>query len=184
MAETTAKAGHEGTSTAALTPSDRAGRLARAETLVKDHMLMSAAVGLIPAPVFDIVAGMGIQVALVKRLCDLHKVPFSEKAVRGTVSALLGGVGAGALATGIVASAMKLVPGVGTLFGVAAMPVSLAAVTYAIGQVFIAHFEIGGTLGDFNVSANRPYFKELLQRGKQVAASTTGSSSTGATTKS
>lgn len=161
--------------TTTLTPAERAARLARAETLVKDHMLMSAAVGLIPAPGLDIVAAIGIQIALLKRLADLYTVPFSEHAARGVVTSLLGGVGAGALAGGIFLSAVKFVPGAGTLFGVVSLPISLAAVTYAIGKLFVAHFEVGGTLADFNAAAQRPYFKDLVQRGRQVASTLTPS---------
>src|SRR5262245_26141585 len=180
MPETTATAAQgtratATTATATLTPAERAGRLARAETLVKDHMLMSAAVGLLPAPGFDILAGIAIQIALLKRLADLYKVPFSEHAARGIITALLGGVGTGFLATGIFFSVLKIVPGAGTLFGVITLPIALGAVTYAVGKVFVAHFEIGGTLADFNVAANRPYFRELLQRGREVASTLTPS---------
>ena len=152
---------------------DRGARLARAETLVKDHMLMSGAVGLIPAPGFDLLAGIAVQIALVKRLTSLYDVPFSENAARGIIMSLLGGVGAGALAGGLLVSAVKLVPGLGTLFGVASMPIALGAVTYAVGKVFIAHLETGGTLADFDVAANRGYFRHLLQRGRQAAAGVT-----------
>jgi uncharacterized protein (DUF697 family) len=183
MAETETMARQDPGTATGVTPAERAGRLARAETLVKDHMLMSAAVGLIPAPVFDIVAGMGIQLALLKRLADLYAVPFSENAARGIVMSLLGGVGTGALAGGIFMSAMKFLPGAGTVFGVVTMPISLAAVTYAIGKLFIAHFEIGGTLADFNVSASRPYFKDLVQRGRQVASTLTPSTAAKGTTR-
>lgn len=174
MAETNVQATPE--TRPALMPAERATRLARAETLVKDHMLMSAAVGLIPAPIFDIMAGVGIQIALLKRLADLYAVPFSEHAARGIITSLLGGVGAGALAGGIFMSAMKVVPGAGTLFGVITMPISLAAVTYAVGKLFVTHFELGGTLADFNAAAQRPYFKDLVQRGRQVASTLTPSS--------
>src|SRR5262245_34631047 len=159
-----------------LTTAERAARLARAETLVKDHMLMGAAVGLIPAPLLDIVGGIGIQVALLKRLTDLYGVPFSEHAARGVITSLLGGVGTGALAGGIFMSAMKIIPGAGTLFGVVTMPISVGAVTYAVGKLFIAHFEVGGTLANFNAAAQRPYFKELMQRGRQAASSMSSSS--------
>ena len=155
------------------TATDRTARLARAETLMKDHVLMSTAVGLIPAPGVDILAGMGIQLALLKRLTNLYGVPFSESAARGIIASLLGGVGTGALAAGLFVSAVKLVPGAGTLFGVASMPIALGAVTYAIGKVFIAHLEIGGTLADFDVAANRGYFRDLFHRGRQVAATMT-----------
>lgn len=166
MPDTDAKTKHEATT-------DRAARLARAETLVKDHMLMSAAVGLIPVPVVDILAGMGVQIALVKRMTDLYGVPFSDNAARGIIMSLLGGVGSGAIAGGIFVSAIKFVPGLGTLFGIASMPIAISATTYAIGKVFIAHLEMGGTLANFDAAASRGYFKDLVQRGRQVATGMT-----------
>jgi uncharacterized protein (DUF697 family) len=183
MAETTATATqHHAAANPTLTPAERAARLARAETLVKDHILMSGAVGLIPAPGLDILAGMGIQVALLKRLSDLYKTPFSENAARGIVTSLLGGLGTGALAGGIFFSAIKILPGAGTLIGVAALPISLAAMTYAVGKLFVAHFEIGGTLDSFNVAANRRYFSDLVKRGREVAGTLTTSASRRAAT--
>jgi len=162
-----------GTTSAATT--DRATRLARADTLVKDHMLMSAAVGLIPAPGIDLLGGIAIQLALLKRLADLYGVPFSESAARGIIMSLLGAIGTGGLAAGIFFSAFKLIPGAGTLFGVVSMPIAMSAVTYAIGKLLITHFELGGTLRDFDVAANRKYFRDLLQRGRQVASEITPS---------
>lgn len=149
---------------------DRAARLARADTLVKDHMLMSAAVGLIPVPAIDVLAGIGVQLALIKRLTTLYGVTFSENAARGIIMTLLGGVGSGVLAGGLFASAVKLLPGAGTIFGIASMPVAISATTYAVGKVFIAHLETGGSLADFDAAANRGYFKELVQRGRQAAS--------------
>jgi hypothetical protein len=44
--------------------------------------------------------------------------------------------------------------------------------------VFIAHLELGGTLADFDARANRRYFRDLVQRGRQVAANLTGKTPT------
>jgi len=151
-------------------PAEPAVRRARAAGLVKDHMLMSLGAGLIPAPLFDLAAGAGIQLLLLKRLCTLYGVPFSESAARGVVASVLGGIGAGALATGIFFSGVKLLPGAGTVLGVVSLPVGIAAVTYALGTLFIAHLELGGVLQDFRPSAQRAYFRDLVQRGRQAAA--------------
>jgi uncharacterized protein (DUF697 family) len=97
-------------------------------------------------------------------------VTFSENAARGIIMSLLGGVGTGAIAGGLFLSAVKLVPGAGTLFGIASMPVAIGAVTYAVGKVFLAHLEMGGTLASFDAAASRGYFKDLLKRGRETAA--------------
>lgn len=173
MAEAATRTGEETRGSATPSPAEQATRLVRADTLLKDHMLMSAAVGLIPAPGLDILAGIGIQLALLKRLATLYDVPFSGTAARGILVSLLGGLTTGGLAAGLFLSAVKIVPGAGTFFGIVSMPVAMAAVTYAVGKIFIAHFELGGTLRDFDVAANRRYFGELVQRGRQVAAGMT-----------
>jgi uncharacterized protein (DUF697 family) len=152
------------------TPAEQAARLARADTLVRDHMLMSLGAGLIPAPLLDLGAGFAIQVALLKRLSDLYGVPFSERAARAIVVSLLGGVGAGAVATGLFVTGAKLIPGVGTLLGVTSMPIALSAVTYALGTTYIAHLELGGILGDFRPGRDAAYFRGLVQRGRETAA--------------
>jgi uncharacterized protein (DUF697 family) len=154
---------------AALSPGERIERLARAETLTRDHMVMSLAAGLVPVPLLDLAAGAGIQIFLLRRLCALYGVQFSERMARGAVFALLGGVGAGALASGLFATGVKLLPGAGSVLGVVSMPVSLAAFTYGIGKVFTAHFEVGGSLHDFDAAAHRGAFRDLARSGRQVA---------------
>ena len=39
------------------------------------------------------------------------------------------------------------------------------ATTYAVGKVFIQHFEMGGTLLNFNPDEVRKYFQEQYQQG-------------------
>jgi uncharacterized protein (DUF697 family) len=150
-------------------PADRAARFRRAETLVKDHMLMSLATGLVPVPALDLAAGLGIQIALVKRLCDLYGIPFSERVARGIVMSLLSSLGAGVLGVGIFVSGIKLLPGAGTILGIASLPTALAAFTYALGKVFVAHLELGGDLLSFDCSSQGEYFRGLFRRGKDVA---------------
>ena len=43
--------------------------------------------------------------------------------------------------------------------------------TYAIGGVFMQHFESGGTLLDFEPKKMREYFSSKLEEGKEIAAS-------------
>jgi hypothetical protein len=43
------------------------------------------------------------------------------------------------------------------------MPGFAAAVTWAMGRVFIQHFETGGTLLDFNAEKMRDYFKSEFE---------------------
>ena len=69
-----------------------------------------------------------------------------------------------------VASLFKSVPGLGTATGIASVSVLGGAITYAIGNVFVQHFESGGTLLDFDPEKMRNYFTSLVKEGKDVAA--------------
>jgi len=44
------------------------------------------------------------------------------------------------------------------------------ATSYAIGSMFVQHFESGGTLLDFDPKKMREYFASKLAEGKEVAA--------------
>ena len=153
-----------------LAPAEGAARLAQAETLVKDHVLMSLAPGIIPVPGLDIAGGIAIQFTLLKRLCTLYGVPFSENVARGAVMSALGVIGAVGVAVGLFFSGVKLLPGAGTLFGIVSLPIAIGAVTYALGKLFVAHLELGGVLLDFRPASSRAYLKDMVRRGHQAAA--------------
>ncbi len=73
-----------------------------------------------------------------------------------------------------------MIPFVGSTLGALSMPVMAGASTYAIGKVFIQHFESGGTFLTFDPKAVKDYYAEQLKEGsvvaKQVKTTTTASS--------
>ena len=146
-------------------------RQVRAHEIIRDHVLISMAAGLIPAPGIDLGAALANQLALLARLSKLYGVPYTEnlgKSVVGSLMASSGGTFAGgALSLTLV----KFVPFIGTAFGVIAMPTVLGAYTYALGKVFEAHFEDNGTLLSFNADRYRELWHKMLKRGKKEAAS-------------
>lgn len=168
-AETTQNAETAAPEAPFLTAEGRKARLLQAETRVRDHMMVCLGVGLLPFPLLDLAAAVTAQVTLVKRLCDLYEVPFSEKAARGTVTSLFGTLGAAGSALIIGASLGKMIPGAGTAIGMLSLPLMSAAYTYAIGNLFIGHFEIGGTLADFQSQKYSAYFRDLYKRGQEAA---------------
>ena len=58
---------------------------------------------------------------------------------------------------------------VGTLAGLAASVGLAATSTWALGQLFQAHFEEQGTLEDFDPEAARPVYEDLMERGRRFA---------------
>lgn len=133
-------------------------REAEASRIVKGYIGWTAGAGLIPLPWVDLVAITAIQVKMVADLAALYNVPFSRNIVKSIIAALLGSVIPGGL-TKATSSLIKSIPVVGTTVGLFTMPIFASASTYAVGRVFIQHFEAGGNLLSFDVEGMRQHFK-------------------------
>ena len=104
---------------------------------IKKHMLGAMAVALIPVPGIDLAAVAGVQIKMLASLSKIYHVPFKENRAKHIIAGLVGSFGANAMATGLVASAVKIIPVIGQLGGAVAMPVVAGAATYAVGKVFV-----------------------------------------------
>ncbi|WP_158600998.1 YcjF family protein [Teichococcus wenyumeiae] len=131
-------------------------RLAAASQIISNSCGWSAACGIIPLPVVDLVALGAVQATMINRIAKLYGESISSESARSLISVLLGTLAPG-MATGVagavVGSGIKAVPGVGLLLGGAALAGFSAAATYAIGKIFVRHFEGGGTFGTFSADA-------------------------------
>ncbi len=137
--------------------------------IIRNHVLVSLGVGLIPLPVVDLVGITGVQLNMLRRLSKTYEVPFSEHKVKNILSSLIGG-GVSLPISSALFSLVKFVPVVGSTVGAVSMPISAGAVTYAVGKVFHQHFASGGTFLSFDPDKVRDYYAEMLREGKTVAA--------------
>lgn len=138
--------------------------LSKADGLIKEHVVWSVGAGLVPVPIVDFVAVTAIQIDLIRQLCTLWGVNYDE----GTGKVWVGALTGGALAR-IGASAIKAIPGVGSILGGLSMSVASGASTYAVGQVVKRHLAAGGTMSNLNVDEAKQTYESELEKGKQVA---------------
>lgn len=158
--------------TAADAPADRVDpveRARRVEVLSRNHILMAMGVSLVPLPVVDILGAMAIQLDLIRKLSAEYGVPFKEDRGKAVLTSLLGGIAPMVVGEAAI-SLLKFIPLVGTTFGVATMPVVFGASTYAVGKVFVQHYEAGGTILDFDAAKMKKVFLEEFCAGKKTAA--------------
>ncbi len=150
-------------------PNNLHARLDTANSLIKTHIIANLTLSLVPVPVFDVAALTVTQMNMLRSLCELYDVPFDDTDIKPILIALAGGslpvVGLLGLS-----SALKLIPGVGTLAGGASLSITSGALTYAVGQTFVIHFESGGTLEDFDVKRAGVFFQRELAAGKLFVA--------------
>lgn len=142
-------------------------RLAWSGEAIKHHSFAAAGVGLIPVPAVDFVALTAIQANLLRKLSAFYNVPFTEEIGKKVIGALVGGYAPVAFALP-VASLVKMIPVIGQTAGVLAMSVMAGASTYAIGKVFVQHFESGGTFLNFDPAAVSAYYREQFQEGREI----------------
>ena len=137
-----------------------------AEQIIKHNVLWSVGAGVIPLPLLDAAATAAVQIRMLKQLADLYEVQFREDRIKNICSALVGGLGAPVVGGALGLSAIKFVPVLGPMVGLLAFPASSAALTYAVGKVFVQHFASGGTFLDFDPKTVRDYFAKQYEEGK------------------
>lgn len=140
-------------------PGVLAAREEAAIHIVKNRMWWSAGLGLIWMPFVDAAAVAAIQLTMLHKLCEMYGVEYDRDRLKEWIAALAGGIGP----TMVLKRVMPLV---GMLTG----PIVYGASTYAIGKVFIQHFETGGTLLSFDADRMRSYFAKFYAEGRAMSA--------------
>jgi uncharacterized protein (DUF697 family) len=142
--------------------------------IIKKNMYWSMGIGVLPFPVFDFFAFMVLQINMVREIARLYKQPFQEQRGKSIILSLLGGLNTLTL-TGVIArSFLKYIPGIGTLMAIGSSSIIAGATTFAVGKVFVQHFEMGGTLLSLNPEDVKEYFRQQYQIGEQNLKIETG----------
>jgi len=136
-----------------------------ADTVIRNHVLLSMGAGLIPVLLADIFAVSAMQLDMIRQLCRVYDRDFTESQGKAIVSALT----TSTLSRAGARSLVKLIPGVGTVVGGVTVSIFAGASTYALGEVFKKHFESGGTILDFDPDRVKKMYKEKFEKGKKVA---------------
>jgi len=148
---------------------ERVARNVEAHETLKSYVLVSMAVGVVPVPLIDIAALIGIQLKLVHSIAEQYNVPFSSALANSLILSLLGSV-VTTTAVMPLASVVKVIPVVGSVSSFLSMAILGGATTYAVGKVFVQHFESGGTFLDFEPEKVKEHFKSLFEEGQKFAA--------------
>jgi len=148
---------------------EKLARFSNAQDTVNKYAMGSMAVGLIPLPVIDIAALTGTQLKMLQTLAKQYDIEFSKEMVKSLIASLLGGVMPVSAAASL-ASMMKFIPVIGQASGMFSMATMGSAGTYAVGTVFIEHFESGGTFLNFEPEKVKEKFKAVFDEGKIFVA--------------
>ncbi|HUI78255.1 MAG TPA: DUF697 domain-containing protein [Bryobacteraceae bacterium] len=138
---------------------------------VDRYMWWSMGAGLVPFPWLDLIAVSSVQLKMLAEISDIYGVPFQANRSKAVIGSLVGSIVPGAVSYGTALTLLKGVPGV-FLIGGATMMLMSRATAWALGKVFIQHFESGGTFLDLDPDAVRQYFKAQFEDGKRMNGTT------------
>lgn len=142
----------------------------KAREIVKNHMWMSVGAGLIPIPWVDLAAIAGVQLKVLAALSKIYGVPFHKNYGKAAIASLASFVLPHAMAFGTAGSILKLIPIIGTLPGAVWQSAISGAYTWALGNVFIQHFESGGTFLNFDAEKVKEHFQAEFEEGRKMSA--------------
>lgn len=137
-----------------------------ADEVINLHVGFAMAAGAIPLPIVDVVAVTAIQLDMLTKLAQIYNVPFDGERGKALVGALTGST-LGSVIGRAGASAIKGVPGIGTVLGVGSQVVLAGASTFAVGKVFQHHFKNNGNLFQFNLDELKKNFEEFFKQGEK-----------------
>lgn len=136
-----------------------------AEKAIRNHMMWSMGAGLIPFPLADLFTVGAVQLDLIRKLCKIYEVDFKEEEGKAIITSLTTSM----LAKVGARTAIKLIPGIGSVIGGVTMSVLSGASTYAVGHAFRTHFEKGGTILDIDLNRIKKVYQEKFEKGKEEA---------------
>ena len=139
-------------------------RSKHADSIIRNHVIWSMGAGFIPVIVADVLAISALQLDMIRQLCRVYDVDYSETQGKAIVSALT----STAIARLTAGRLIKIIPGVGSILGGVTLSAFAGASTYALGEVFKKHFETGGTILDFDTARLKKLYKEKFEKGKKV----------------
>jgi uncharacterized protein (DUF697 family) len=139
----------------------------RARQVAQRWAWWSAGAALIPVPVADLIVVTGAQLKMLTEISGIYGVSFERIRARAILGSLAGYVLQPTLSVGLAGVLLKAIPGAGALLGAPSLALFAGAYAWALGRVFIQHFEAGGTFLDFDPEAARQRFQAQFAEGRR-----------------
>jgi uncharacterized protein (DUF697 family) len=111
--------------------------------IVYRHMAWAGGVGLVPVPLFDQIVIGSLLGKMLAELFDLYGVEVTEHKMKTILAAVLGGAHTEWLSGYVLGYVERYLPGVPRTAIRVTRPVMAAAVTYALGWLFLQHLDAG-----------------------------------------
>jgi uncharacterized protein (DUF697 family)/predicted GTPase len=137
----------------------------KAQALITATVVGNFAIGFVPIPFADAAILSAAEVAMLGGIAAIYGFNPDKKQIVGFVTALAGVGGAAVLGKTIVANLLKFFPGAGTIAGGAISGTTAAALTFALGEAFVAAMDM---IASGKIDASQIDSKEVIAIVKKV----------------
>ena len=118
----------------------------RALKIVNFYTLLSGGIGLIPTPFIYQAAVGGLLSKMLYDLSELYGTSLTKQKNKAIIAAVLGGAHSEWITRYLGSNIEKVLPGMTAIGNTMARPVVAVGITYAIGRLFVHHFDTGAWL--------------------------------------
>jgi len=144
-------------------------RITQVNKLVRNHSILSAAMGVVPIPPLTMGLILANNLTMLKRLSSVYDVKFRKDIGKAVISSFLSGCGTVSMSGRLIWGLSTAIPIAAPVISVVTIPVLGSATTYAVGHLFIQHFESGGTFLTFDPELVKGHYAELFAEGEKLA---------------
>lgn len=129
-----------------------------ANQAVSNWSQWASVAGCVSMPFLGTAAIGAVQLKMISELCLIYDVPFHKKIVKSTLLSLTASTLTEYTSRGISSVVARCVPLVGSSLAILVQPLMAYASTYALGAVFINHFESDATINAATITKLTPLY--------------------------
>jgi uncharacterized protein (DUF697 family) len=136
-------------------------RFEQGERIVQKWSKISLATILLPNTIVEYVVISGIQLKMLRDMSHLYGIPFKADAFKVILGSILGG-GVAYFLSDVYSGLVKNIPFVGKPIALLSEPAIAYVTTYAVGFVFLEHFERNGSFDNINLEQMKVSIKAKI----------------------
>ncbi len=140
-----------------------------AKKIVRNHSLLSGVAGAVPLPPLGVALILANNLKMLHKLSSIYGVKFNKNLGKSAIGSFLGSCGTFSISGRLIWGLSTVAPVAAPVISIATTPLFGVAMTYALGQLFVQHFESGGTFLTFDPEKVRGHYAELFEEGKKLA---------------
>lgn len=137
------------------------------DKIIEKHAYTAFLASFIPYPFLDLAMVTAIQIDMAEQLTLYYDKNFDKEKVKIFLSSIVS-TGIGRNLGRLGASAVKVIPGIGTILGSAVSSLMAAASTYATGKIFVHYYEKNESIFEAPSFEIKELFEKYKEKGKQI----------------